>query len=357
MQIELRDISKTIGTYEALRHINLTIPDGSLVVILGPSGSGKTTLLRIISGLERPDEESGPILFNGKDVSHHGVGSRGIGFVFQHYALFRHMTVFDNIAFGLRMMPKKERPAEAIIRERVHQLLELVQLQGLAQRYPNHLSGGQRQRVALARALAVEPKVLLLDEPFGALDAKVRLELRRWLRHLHDDIHVTSVFVTHDQEEALEVADYVVVMNHGHIEQMGSPDDIFHHPKTPFVMDFIGQVNQFKGQVIGDKVVFESLVFNHAIPTPGHKEARIYVRPHDLEIHNGDSTAPALPVTVRRILSTGPQAKVELETSSGQSLVAVLPHYRFISTPLNVGSEVFVSIRECKVFALEESLG
>ena len=242
MSIEIRNVSKHFGAFRALNDINLDIHSGELVALLGPSGCGKTSLLRIIAGLETPD--SGSIQFHGEDVSNHDVRDRNVGFVFQHYALFRHMTVFDNVAFGLRMKPKRERPSEAEIAERVHELLGMVQLDWLADRYPEQLSGGQRQRIALARALAVRPKVLLLDEPFGALDAKVRKELRRWLARLHEEINLTSVFVTHDQEEAMEVADRIVVMNKGVIEQIGSPGEVYEHPASDFVYHFLGDSNR-----------------------------------------------------------------------------------------------------------------
>ncbi len=223
MGIAVNKVSKTFGKFKALQEVSLDVPSGTLVALLGPSGSGKTTLLRIIAGLEAADEGSGQVFFDKSDVGRQRVGDRGVGFVFQHYALFRHMTVFENVAFGLRVRPRRIRPSREEIREKVHRLLGLVQLENLASRYPSQLSGGQRQRVALARALAVEPRVLLLDEPFGALDARVRKELRTWLRRLHDELSVTSVFVTHDQEEALEVADQIVVMNQGRIEQAGTP--------------------------------------------------------------------------------------------------------------------------------------
>jgi sulfate transport system ATP-binding protein len=242
MSIEVRDINKLFGQFKALSDINLHINSGELVALLGPSGCGKTTLLRIIAGLETPD--TGSIVFHGEDVSRQDVRDRKVGFVFQHYALFRHMTVFDNVAFGLRMKPKAERPNEASIKKKVHDLLELVQLDWLAERYPEQLSGGQRQRIALARALAVEPKVLLLDEPFGALDAKVRKELRRWLARLHEEVHLTSVFVTHDQEEAMEVADRIVVMNKGVVEQIGSPAEVYEKPASDFVYHFLGDANR-----------------------------------------------------------------------------------------------------------------
>jgi sulfate transport system ATP-binding protein len=242
MSIEVTGVNKQFGQFKALNEINLSIQSGELVALLGPSGCGKTTLLRIIAGLETPD--SGSIGFHGEDVSEHDVRDRNVGFVFQHYALFRHMTVFDNVAFGLRMKPKRERPSEEVIKQKVHELLDLVQLDWLGDRYPEQLSGGQRQRIALARALAVEPKVLLLDEPFGALDAKVRKELRRWLARLHEEVHLTSVFVTHDQEEAMEVADRIVVMNKGVIEQIGTPAEVYEHPASDFVYHFLGDANR-----------------------------------------------------------------------------------------------------------------
>ena len=242
MSIEVRGINKHFGQFKALDNINLNINSGELVALLGPSGCGKTSLLRIIAGLETPD--TGSIVFHGEDVSEHDVRDRKVGFVFQHYALFRHMTVFDNVAFGLRMKPKGERPNESTIKKKVHDLLGLVQLDWLADRYPEQLSGGQRQRIALARALAVEPKVLLLDEPFGALDAKVRKELRRWLARLHEEVHLTSVFVTHDQEEAMEVADRIVVMNKGVVEQIGSPAEVYEKPASDFVYHFLGDANR-----------------------------------------------------------------------------------------------------------------
>ena len=242
MSIEIRNIAKRFGNFVALDDVSLSIPTGELVALLGPSGCGKTTLLRIIAGLETPD--SGTIEFHGEDVSNHDVRDRNVGFVFQHYALFRHMTVFDNVAFGLRMKPKGQRPSEEVIKRKVHELLDLVQLDWLGDRYPEQLSGGQRQRIALARALAVEPRVLLLDEPFGALDAKVRKELRRWLARLHEDVHLTSVFVTHDQEEAMEVADRIVVMNKGVIEQIGTPAEVYENPASDFVYHFLGDANR-----------------------------------------------------------------------------------------------------------------
>ncbi len=247
MSIIVRNLQKRFGDFVALDNVSLDFPSGELVALLGPSGCGKTTLLRVIAGLEYAD--AGSVVLNGEDVAAVGARERQVGFVFQHYALFRHMTVFENVAFGLRVKPRKDRPSEAVIREKVHELLKLVQLDWLAQRFPSELSGGQRQRIALARALAVEPKVLLLDEPFGALDAKVRKELRSWLRRLHDDLHISTIFVTHDQEEALEVADRIVVLNRGHVEQVGSPQDVYDHPQTSFVYEFLGAANRLKGTV------------------------------------------------------------------------------------------------------------
>src|SRR5690349_207593 len=270
MSIEVRNIEKRFGDFTALGGVNLSFPAGELVALLGPSGCGKTTLLRVIAGLETPD--SGSVLFHGEDASERDARERQVGFVFQHYALFRHMSVFENVAFGLRVKPRAQRPGNSEIREKVYALLKLVQLDWLADRYPHQLSGGQRQRIALARALAVEPKVLLLDEPFGALDAKVRKELRRWLRRLHDELHITSIFVTHDQDEAMEVADRVVVMNLGKIEQDGTPDEVYDRPATPFVLQFLGDVNLFHGR------------FGHSPGGHVDPDDVSYVRPHELEI-------------------------------------------------------------------------
>jgi len=306
MSIEVRNLNRRFGATVACDNLNLDIPAGELVALLGPSGCGKTTLLRIIAGLEVPD--SGSVLFHGEDATNTDVRERKVGFVFQHYALFGHMSIFENVAFGLRVRPKDIRPGEAEIQSKVMQLLKLVQLDWLADRYPHQLSGGQRQRIALARALAVEPKVLLLDEPFGALDAKVRKELRRWLRRLHDEVHVTSVFVTHDQDEAMEVADRVVVMNQGRIEQQGSPDEVYDHPATPFVLQFLGDVNLFHGR------------FGHA---PGGAADEVsYVRPHELEIlaEAGDDTWA---VTLSQTLTVGPNTRIEFKRVSDDSYVDV----------------------------------
>jgi len=288
MSIQVRNIHKSFGNFTALGDVSLDFASGELVALLGPSGCGKTTLLRIIAGLETADR--GEVLLDGEDASDTHVRERQVGFVFQHYALFRHMTVFENVAFGLRVKPRKLRPSEADIRRKVHELLNLVQLDWLADRFPPQLSGGQRQRIALARALAVEPRVLLLDEPFGALDAQVRKELRRWLRRLHDELHITSIFVTHDQEEALEVADRVVLMDHGRVEQVGAPTEVYEHPATPFVYGFLGASNEFPGRVAG---------------------GRGFARPHEVVI----ATQPAAGGTeavVRRVLSFGVSSRVEL---------------------------------------------
>lgn len=353
MSIELRHVSKSFEAFKAVDDVSLTVATGELVALLGPSGSGKTTLLRIIAGLEIPDQhDQTRILFSEDDVARISARKRRVGFVFQHYALFRHMSVFENIAFGLRVRSRRERPSRAEIHNRVQTLLRLVQLEGLAGRYPHQLSGGQRQRVALARALAVEPKVLLLDEPFGALDAKVRKELRAWLRRLHDELNVTSVFVTHDQDEALEVADRIVVMNQGRIEQVGTPDEVFHHPNTEFVMRFLGETNDFHGRVNGGTIQFGSM----QIPYPQDRQqvlgdARVFVRPHDLTIDTKTSGLPALEAQIVRIQSAGPLVRIELRTGDGQELAAEISQERFATMNLASGSTVYVRPRHIRVFS------
>jgi len=351
MSIEVRNITKTFNNFRALNDVSLHVNSGELLALLGPSGSGKTTLLRIIAGLEQADQGSGPILFHDEDVASRHVRDRRVGFVFQHYALFRHMTVFKNVAFGLEVRPRKFRPSKSEIKDRVHELLKLVQLDGMAHRYPRQLSGGQRQRVALARALAVEPKVLLLDEPFGALDAKVRKELRDWIRRLHDEIHVTSVFVTHDQDEALEVADRVVVMNKGQIEQVGTPDEVFHKPRTEFVIDFLGQVNRFHGRIEQGKAVFGPLVLDTSSRAlVDGKDARLFVRPHDLEIYTAATSRASLPATVKRVQSAGAVVRVEVRTDDGQTLNVELSHDRFRELQLQRDAAVFLGVKESKLF-------
>ena len=347
MSIEVRNISKRFGNFVALDNISLDIPSGELVALLGPSGCGKTTLLRIIAGMETPD--AGQILFSGAEATHLHARDRQVGFVFQHYALFRHMTVFENVAFGLRVKPRDERPSDADIKRRVMDLLGLVQLDWLAERYPSQLSGGQRQRIALARALAVEPKVLLLDEPFGALDTKVRKELRRWLRRLHDEMHISSVFVTHDQEEALEVADRVVVLDHGKIEQVGSPDEVYSSPATPFVYQFLGNVNVFHSRVHGAwaEVARES--------NQPQADGVAFVRPHDIDV---DLTAVhgGLSARVEHVQTIGPLVRVELQ-HEGEAVEVELTRERAAQLNLVAGQSVWIRPRNVRVFQAGEVPG
>ncbi len=332
MSIETVQISKTFGDYVALRDVSLRIDDGELIALLGPSGSGKTTLLRILAGLETPDPDpQSKILFSGVDVGRHRVGDRRVGFVFQHYALFKHMSVFENVAFGLRVRPRSSRPSREVIRERVKELLQLIQLDGFSDRYPSQLSGGQRQRVALARALAIQPRVLLLDEPFGALDAKVRQGLRNWLRKLHDELKMTTILVTHDQEEALEVADRVVVMNLAKIEQVGTPEEVFHHPATEFVMDFLGSVNVF------------------------HERNRVYIRPHELKISR-DPIDGSWPATVVRLNPAGSFAKVFVETSDAREIQIDLALDKFRLLNLAIDQRVYVSATNTTTFKPERDV-
>ena len=347
MSIEIRHLQKRYGATIVCDDLSLDIRSGELVALLGPSGSGKTTLLRLIAGLEAPD--AGSVAFHGEDDAGADPRAQRVGFVFQHYALFAHMTIFENVAFGLRVRPRATRPDEATIRRRVHELLALVQLDWLADRYPHQLSGGQRQRIALARALAVEPGVLLRDEPFGALAAKVRKELRRWLRRLHDEMHVTTVFVTHDQEEAMEVADRVVIMNRGRIEQAGSPDEVYDHPKTPFVLQFLGDVNLFHGR------------FGHApggaieAGADGAHEEVSYVRPHELQILAAPA-ADTLPVTLSQVLTVGTQARIEFRRIDDGSYVDVeMPRSEFAAltarSGLGIGSRAWLKARRVTRFS------
>ncbi|GAA5785371.1 sulfate/molybdate ABC transporter ATP-binding protein [Chitiniphilus shinanonensis] len=345
MSIEVRQINKRFGDFVALDDINLDIQTGELLALLGPSGCGKTTLLRIIAGLETPDR--GSILFHGEDATDTHVRERQVGFVFQHYALFRHMTVFENVAFGLRVRPKHTRPTDAAIKQKVHTLLELVQLDWLADRYPAQLSGGQRQRIALARALAVEPRVLLLDEPFGALDTKVRKELRRWLRRLHDEMHITSVFVTHDQEEALEVADRVVVMNKGRIEQTGTPEQVYDQPATPFVYQFLGDVNLFHSRVHEGWAEVGGTRF--AAPEAGDK-AVIYVRPHEIDIQRV-ATDKALAGVITHVRLLGATVRLEVNVAAGDPVEVELTRERYVEGRWSVGEAVWLSPREARVYA------
>ena len=348
MSIQIRGVGKRFGNFVALDSIELDIPTGELVALLGPSGCGKTTLLRIIAGMETADV--GQVMFSGEEATHLHARERNVGFVFQHYALFRHMSVFENVAFGLRVKPKKERPPEAEIRRRVMDLLGLVQLDWLAERYPSQLSGGQRQRIALARALAVEPKVLLLDEPFGALDTKVRKELRRWLRRLHDEMQISSVFVTHDQEEALEVADRVVVMNHGKIEQIGSPDAVYSNPATPFVYQFLGNVNVFHSRVHGAWADIGREPGTDGEADKHDGDAMAFVRPHDIDIERSPVVG-GLEATVQDVHAIGPLVRVELAHET-ELIEVELTRERAIELALVKGQQVWLKPRQIKVFAL-----
>jgi sulfate transport system ATP-binding protein len=319
------------------------------VALLGPSGSGKTSLLRIIAGLERAD--AGQVLFEGADQARQDVRHRGVGFVFQHYALFRHMSVFENVAFGLRVRPRATRPSEVAIRDKVTKLLALVQLDWLSDRLPSQLSGGQRQRVALARALAVEPRVLLLDEPFGSLDAQVRQELRRWLRRLHDEIRLTSVFVTHDQEEALEVADRVVVMNQGRVEQVGSPTEIFEQPATPFVIRFMGHVNVFRGRVQGGRAHLGPLAFDYPDhPHADERSAEGFTRPYDVDVERTDGAGGGLWAFLRHAVPAGAVVRLELEGSDGTLLRVEIPRDRHEALRPRVGERLYLRPRQMRVF-------
>jgi sulfate transport system ATP-binding protein len=358
MSVEVKNVIKKFGSFTALDNVSLKVESGELVALLGPSGSGKTTLLRTIAGLEFPDNPGvAQVLFYGEDVTQIPASERKAGFAFQHYALFRHMSVFENIAFGLRVRPKTTRPPEAEIRARVEKLLKLIQLEPLAKRFPSQLSGGQRQRVALARALAVEPKVLLLDEPFGALDAKVRKELRRWLRQLHDEIHVTTLFVTHDQEEALEVSDRVAILRAGKIEQIGTPEEIYDKPASPFVYDFLGNVNLFSGRVKDGAVVIGGTEFA-APDAAGERDAEAvaFVRPHDIRVTR-EPSGPALAALVVRSNAAGPVANLELKRLDGGEIFTVqLSKELFQELSPKPGEPVFVELKNVKIFSDDYSI-
>jgi sulfate/thiosulfate transport system ATP-binding protein len=316
MGITVENATKRFGDFVALNDVSIDVPDGSLTALLGPSGSGKSTLLRVIAGLEEPD--SGRVVISDQDMTHVSVQDRNVGFCFQHYAAFKHMTVGNNVAFGLsiRKRPKQE------IADRVHELLALVQLEGLIDRYPSQLSGGQRQRMALARALAVEPKVLLLDEPFGALDARVRTELRQWLRRLHDEVHVTTIFVTHDQEEAMDVAEQIVVMNDGAVEQAGNPTDLYDHPATEFVMSFVGTANRLDEKL---------------------------VRPHDVQITHLP-TSGSVEAMIDRIVNLGFEVRLELTLGDGSPLLAQLTRAQIEELELGEGQIVYVTASRARIF-------
>jgi sulfate transport system ATP-binding protein len=348
MGIEVRNLTKGFGSFIALRDVSFTVNSGELVALLGPSGSGKTTLLRIIAGLEAAD--AGTVLFDGDDATRRSARDRNVGFVFQHYALFRHMTVFENVAFGLRVRPRAQRPSDEAIARKVNDLLAMVQLDYLGTRYPSQLSGGQRQRVALARALAVEPRVLLLDEPFGALDAKVRQELRRWLRRLHADIHLTSVFVTHDQEEALELANRVVLMNQGQIEQDGTPEHVVEHPATPFVVNFLGNVNIFHGRVQAGKALLGPL----ALEYPDHlsaepRDAAGYARPHDLDVFRTDQGGGFWGM-VTDVRAVGALVKMEASDAEQRLIQIELGREQYDHVRAIIGERVYLKPRRIRVF-------
>jgi sulfate transport system ATP-binding protein len=344
--IEVKNILKKFGAFAALDGVDLKVDSGELLALLGPSGSGKTTLLRIIAGLDWPD--AGEVLFDGESALAHGASERQVGFVFQHYALFRHMTVFENVAFGLRVQPRAVRKSEAGIRARVKELLDLVQLDWLSNRYPSQLSGGQRQRIALARALAIEPRILLLDEPFGALDAKVRKELRQWLRSLHSEIHVTSIFVTHDQEEALEVANRVVVMDKGRIEQIGTPGDVYDHPATAFVHGFIGESIVLPVDISDGCVRLGGKALNIAANGAASGASKLFVRRHDMQI--GPAGSGALEGAVQRVRSFGPIQRAEIALSAGECATVIeidAPRDRELQT----GDIIGLQPRRYRIFA------
>lgn len=353
MKIDISGLNKYYGDYHALKDLNLEVRSGELLALLGPSGSGKTTLLRTIAGLET--FETGQIKFGDEDTKGTPLSQRGIGFVFQHYALFRHMKVFDNVAFGLTCKPRKLRPSKEQIKAKVNELLGLVQLEHFADRYPSELSGGQRQRVALARALAVEPKVLLLDEPFGALDAKVRKELRKWLRRLHDELNITSIFVTHDQEEALEVADRIVIMQKGIVEQVGTPEEVYEKPASSFVYSFLGNVNLFHGRLINGSMELENAGVDEIAGEGGSADdAAFFVRPHDVEIAPYDSE-DGIKAKVIFIRHKGSVVNVELQSEEGGKYIdAEITREVFDSLELKQEQKVKVRFRQTRVYKKDE---
>lgn len=346
MNITARRVRKSFGEREVLRGVNLDIPSGGIVALLGPSGCGKTTFLRILAGLETLDD--GEIAFEGRDVGDVHPRARGVGFVFQHYALFSHMSVFENVAFGLRVRPRRERPREPELRRRVQELLALVRLEDVAEVRPTQLSGGQRQRVALARALAVEPRVLLLDEPFSALDAAVRRELRRWLRRLHDELGVTSVFVTHDQAEAVEIADRVAIMNEGRVEQADTPAELYKRPVSAFVAGFLGESNVLVGRVEGGRLRAGGFDLDAGSARDG-ATARVFVRPHELDIRAAEAQAAAAVLArVRHAAAQGPVVRLELQTETGDTLLAEILRAEGREPP--TGAQVRVALRRSHVF-------
>jgi len=356
MTIAITHLARRFAEFRALDDVSLSIAPGEFVALLGPSGSGKTTLLRILAGLDFPD--SGELTQDGRDLLRVSARDRGVGLVFQHYALFRHMTVFENVAFGLRVRPRARRPSKAEIADRVDKLIRRVQLDGLAQRCPAQLSGGQRQRVALARALAIEPELLLLDEPFGALDAQVRVSLRRWLRHLHEEMRLTTVFVTHDQEEALELADRVVVMNRGRIEQVGTPEEIYQQPATPFVFEFIGKSNKLPVRIQSGRLVAgDQRLEADGLDGAADGSAIAYVRPEHLAL-TPTPLESGWRATVRHIYLAGSIAHVELEVPSlGQSLEAELGGEEAQRRALQPGAAVTVQPRHLTVFPIDGKNG
>ncbi|ERT11531.1 sulfate/thiosulfate ABC transporter ATP-binding protein CysA [Photorhabdus temperata] len=353
MSIEINNISKYFGRTQVLSDITLNIFSGEMVALLGPSGSGKTTLLRIIAGLEQ--QTAGKLSFHGQDVSRMHAKDRQVGFVFQHYALFRHMTVFDNVAFGLTVLPRRKRPDTAAICRKVMELLEMVQLTHLAERYPSQLSGGQKQRVALARALAVEPQILLLDEPFGALDAQVRMELRRWLRRLHEELKFTSVFVTHDQEEAMEVADRVVVMSQGNIEQVGTPQEVWRYPASRFVMEFLGEVNHLRGEIKGSQL----LIGGQHLPlkvTPIHQgNVDVFLRPWEVMINSQPTPSSPLPVQVTEVSPRGHFWQLSVQPLGWHQEPVAIVWFDETSVPTR-GSRYFIGGTEARLYAGDKQL-